>query len=237
MNISQFNISVTQATSFLKHCELFRMKGIKSLVENGVSEEFKNASQKGKYFEAYSKGLEKYDFDILLEDQSYFQFEFTAHAESYEIRYAFFQNPVEYVTYKEYLQAEVSSGNLEEPIEDIGEMFRTEYQQFLDEQETSSVYTTIRYDTDFPNYSPLIHSVSHIHIGHRNFVRIPVDKFLSPLKFVLFVIKHVYYSLWRDLVTTEVEYVKELYKESETGSEHLDAEKWIDLEKLDLFIT
>lgn len=237
MNESQFNISVNKSNKFLKYCDLFRMKGIKSLVEHGVSDEFKVASQSGKYYDAYSKGLENYDYDILLLDQSFFQFEYVHKSDCNEIRYAFFQNPIDFISYKEYLETDPVYAGLEETIDEIGDMFYGEYQQFLDEQVMNSLYTTIRYDSDLPNYSPLIHSVSHIHIGHNNNVRIPINKLISPLRFVVFVIKHVYYYVWKELVTNDLDYLKSILNESNHGCQLLDGDKWTSIEELELYMT
>ena len=38
----------------------------------------------------------------------------------------------------------------------------------------------------------MFHAYAHLHIGTGNDIRIPVDKVLSPLHFVDFVIKHMY---------------------------------------------
>lgn len=237
MNESQFNISVNNAYKFLKHCNLFRMKGIKSLVEHGVSDEFKEASQGGKYYDAYTKGLENYDYDVLLMDQSFFQFEYLHKQDCDEIRYAFFQNPIDFISYKEYLEIDPVCSSLDESIDEIGDIFYGEYQQFLDEQEMNSVYTTIRYDSDLSNYLPLIHSVSHIHIGHNNNVRIPINKLISPLRFVAYVVKHVYYYLWKDLVSNDLVYLKSILEESNHGCQLLDGSKWNSVEELELYLT
>ena len=40
------------------------------------------------------------------------------------------------------------------------------------------------------------HAYAHLHIGIENDIRIPVDKILSPMHFVDFVIKHMYRAKW-----------------------------------------
>lgn len=52
--------------------------------------------------------------------------------------------------------------------------------QFLNEQSLSNQYTVMRYDYDQKGYRPLIHAVSHLHIGFNNNVRIPLNKVISP---------------------------------------------------------
>ncbi len=237
MNISSFNISLSEAEKFFKKLELFRMKGIKSINLDGVSSSFKNASQEESYFNAYNIGLGNYDYDFLLNDQSFFQFEFKENDSFIDIRYAFFQNPVNYKTYAEFLQYEIEEGNLNETPEQIGSLLEEEYNQFLNEQEINSNHTTIRYDSDFSNYTPLIHSVSHLHIGHRNNIRIPINKTITPLMFVLFVIKNVYYYEWKKIVSKDKAYLKQTFNKGLNGSIILKRDKWILNEELELFLT
>jgi len=236
MNIANFNISIAEVETTLKSFNLFRMKGIKSINEKGVSPQFKLASIKEDYVKAYLEGLKYYDYDFLLNDQSFFQFEFSKTKDFIDIRYAFFQNPINYVTYLEYLEEQIKTHEIAESIEEIGELLEDEYNQYLNEQELKSNYTTIRYDSDQNNYRPLIHSVSHLHIGHMNNVRIPIDKIISPLQFVLFTIKHVYYQEWKEKVEDDLEFIKERLTTSKNGELILTQDKWNELESIELFL-
>jgi hypothetical protein len=236
MNLATFKISMIEVAETLKLFELFRMKGIKSINDDGVSEEFKSASIQDDYFKAYLAGLNNYDYDFLLQDQSYFQFEFQKTEQFIETRYAFFQNPITYISYSEYVRKELENMNLEWTEEDIGATLDDEYNQYLNEQELKSNYTTIRYDSDLPNYRPLIHAVSHLHIGHLNNVRIPLDKVISPLKFALFTIKHVYYQEWKKIVDGQLNTLQERLLTSKHGELLLDEEMWRELERLEIFL-
>lgn len=236
MTEANFNISFSKIETTLKSFNLLKMKGIKNLIKNGVSDEFKKASLSNKYYEAYKVGLENYDFDFLLKDESYFQFQYINKEGVLEIRYAYFQNPFEYLTYEEYLANEIDLEEIEESIESIGNIFEVEYNQFLNEQELSSNYSTIRYDSDFKNYKPILHSVSHIHIGHLNNIRIPLDKILSPLRFVLFTIKHIYYHNWKDRLENDKEGLITRLKDCMNGEEDLSDEYWNEDEKNELHL-
>lgn len=44
----------------------------------------------------------------------------------------------------------------------------------------------------------MFHAYAHLHIGVETDIRIPVDKVLSPLHFVDFIIKHMYKAKWDD---------------------------------------
>ena len=236
MTEANFNISFAKIEATLKSFDLLKMKGIKNLINDGVSDEFKKASLSNKYYEAYKIGLENYDFDFLLNDESYFQFQYINKEGILEIRYAYFQNPFEYLTYEEYLENEIDLDEINESIESIGNIFEVEYNQFLNEQELTSNYSTIRYDSDFKNYKPILHSVSHIHIGHLNNIRIPLDKILSPLRFVLFTLKHIYYHNWKDKWENDKEDLITRLKDCTNGEENLSAEFWGEEEKIELHL-
>ena len=237
MNLSTFNISIKEAEKMLRDVKLFRMNGIKSINEDGVSKEFKHTSQSCNYFKVYSVGLENYDFDILLNDQSYFQIEFKEVKGRIEIRYAYFQNPIDHISYEEFISQEFLVKGLYDSIDDIGDLFQDYYDQFLVDQEFNSNYSTIRCDYDFENYKPLLHAVSHIHIGHRNNIRIPMNKTITPLMFVLFVIKHVYYYSWKTLADPEkINSFIEVLRNCRVGEKFLKEHEWSKQEELELFL-
>lgn len=194
MTIGAFNSSLVLVEKILKESNLFKQKGVKPIGE--ISQEFKNTSIKGSYFDTYKVGIKNLDYDFLLNDDSFFQFVFIPNSQNLpSIRYAFFQNPQEFISYEEYLFSEEVS------YEEVGDSLLEYYQQFLTEAEINSNSSTLRYDLDHLNHSPLIHATSHLHIGKGENVRIPCDKIMSPLSFAMFVIKHVYYNNWKQLIS------------------------------------
>jgi len=239
MSIGAFNTSLKEAQIFLSNVNLFKSLGIKVINKDDVSQEFKSASQKNDYFKLYKCALANFDYDILLSDDSIFQFSYKVNRGHLPfIRYAFFQNPQEYKSYEEYLENLRELGIVEEETnEEIGNSFENDYQQFLTEQNVNTSSTSIRYDLDYSNYQPLVHSVSHLHIGHANNIRIPCDKILTPLKFTVFVLKHVYYYQWKDLVETGNVYLSECLKSTKLNCPQLTAAHWKVTETKELFLT
>ncbi len=236
MTTSGFMTSFKKIEGVLKEFNLLKMKGVKLLTKDGVSSEFKNASIKADYFECYNTGLTYNDFDFLLNDQSYFQFEYSNKGKHLELRYAFFQNPIDFISYEDFLDLMIDVQSLTDSKDEIGSLFESEYNQFLNEQEAKNKYLTIRYDVDYPNYKPLVHSVSHLHIGHQNNLRIPLDKFLSPLSFVFFVLKNVYYTEWKEKLRTNNHYININLRSSKDGETSLKNADWTNQEKLELYL-
>lgn len=157
MNLANFNISLSQSELILKSIGILKMKGdYGDLILN----EFKKASQGDSYNEVYRVGIKNYDFNFLLIDDSYFQFSYSDRKGSNlpDIRYSFFQNPLDFKTYEDYLELLRGQGLLgDESNEEIGDMLKDEYEQYLNEQQINLSSLTFRFDIDLNNYRPLIH--------------------------------------------------------------------------------
>lgn len=239
MNLSNFEISIKESKNLLKKTYFFKEIGVKSINNEGVSDAFIKASYKSNYFDAYKAGIENKDYDILLIDNSFFQFEFKQNANHFPlVRFAFFQNPQLYISYEDYLNILRQDGIIEiETNDEIGDSLTEEYEQFLLEQEMNPLTTTIRYDVDITAYKPLVHSTAHLHIGHSNNIRIPCDKILTPLNFVLFVLKHTYYSEWKILLKKNNKELEEAIKRAKKSCTKIVGKYWLTGEQDELFLT
>ena len=198
MTVGSFKSSMVLVEKFFKQSFLLKSKGVKPLGE--TSDEFKSSTLKGNYYTSYQTALRNLDYDFLLKDESFLQFSFSKLNEiGYPtLRYAYYQNPKEFITYEEYLAKEVETS-----YEEAGDIFIEDYVQFLTEASINSDFTTIRYDLDSKNYLPLIHATSHLHIGNAENIRIPCSKIMTPLSFILFITKHVYYENWKTLLKND----------------------------------
>ncbi|MGE5437708.1 MAG: DUF2290 domain-containing protein [Syntrophothermus sp.] len=142
----------------------------------------------GEYNTVYESLIKKYNYDFLLYDESFFQYDFNE-SNGY-IRYAFFQFPYDFPTYDNYL---LQNGF---DINEIGEALRTEYEQEISEANLMNNVYPIRYEYSIKDYKTLLHPASHLHIGYHNDIRISSAHIITPLVFTLFVIKNCYYDLW-----------------------------------------
>ncbi len=240
MTEAAFKISIEESAEILKEFGLLKMRGVKIINSDGVSDEFKAASQRADYVDCYSTGKRNFDFDFLLSDESFFQFEFKI--QEFEklpaIRYAYFQNPQYYISYNEYLNKLREDGIVESETNDIlGETFLEEHEQYTIEAELNASSLSMRYDTDEASYRPCIHSAAHFHIGNGNQVRLPCDKLITPLKFVLFTLKHIYYNHWKELIENKNELVGQRLDESKKLCSSLNDKYWNQIEGRELFLT
>lgn len=239
MTISQFEASLSESRKLLAELGFLKMKGIKSVSKDGVSPEFQRASLKDDYPRMYSIGKKHFDFDILLPDESFFQFSYDASSATQlpDIRYAFFQNPAYYKTYEEYIEQLRADGVIEnETAEEIGGMLLEEYDQFLLESQLNAASTMIRYDVDSLRHSPLIHSIAHFHIGHNTDIRIPCNKVLTPMKFVLFVLKHIYYYQWKEFIENKNTHLVTALGSAKNYCSKLRPPAWVAIEEQELFL-
>lgn len=205
MNIAAIMDSMSDVRKVLVESKLYKSRNKSrkfTLSSSKFSSEFLQVSQKKDYELIYKTALSKMDYDVLLEDDSIFQFSCSAttvgNLDTSTIRYAFFENPRSYTTYVDFLH------RYEMSYEDYGDGFVDYYEQEIAEARLKDSVTPIRYDYDHELYVPVHHPISHLHIGHNNDVRIPISKILTPVVFVLFVIKNVYRERWKVAYDTEV---------------------------------
>jgi hypothetical protein len=64
--------------------------------------------------------------------------------------------------------------------------------------------TPIRYDRDFGSYRPGVHPAAHLHIGLDNDVRIALTREMTPMSFILFVIRQKYPANWDNVLKSDL---------------------------------
>lgn len=108
-----------------------------------------------------------------------------------KIRMAYYPNPEIVKTYEEFLIHHTLD------ITECGDIFRDEYQQFLNESADYDYVTPIRYDYDESGYISIIHYASHLHIGLNSHMRIGLELELTPLAFTGLVVSYFFYGAWK----------------------------------------
>jgi len=194
------------------------------------SSEFISASQSDDYNRIYKTARNHHDYDILLIDQSIFQFSYDLddNEQIQVIRYAYYETPLDHPTYQEFL---IDIGLT---YEECGESFYEDYEQVISESHLKNAVTPIRYDYDLPLYRKVNHHpASHIHIGHSNEIRIPMNYILTPLGFVAFIIRQIYRNNWLQALSNDKFY--SLYKTLKT-CEILNEDNFTREEKEDFYI-
>lgn len=143
------------------------------------------------YLDQWKVAREKSWFHLVLEDHSLLQFSETGDSSSF----SFLQCPLAIPTFREYLAKIGAEYTAQERRE-----HQAAYEQVVATSSLRAHITPIRFDYDKTGYACGVHPVSHIHIGLDNQVRLGVNRRLSAVSFVLFVIRHMYPDCWRRLL-------------------------------------
>ena len=196
---------------------------------------FKKVSRKNRHTDIYKVAIQNKDYEILLVDDSIFQFSI----ENYTLRYAFIQNPRLFINKEDFLTylytAEYLLSFTEDELVELQNSINEEdYEQYLNEQDLNLEAQIIRYDLDLNGYDPLIHSCSHIHIGLNTNLRIPCSKILTPLNFIFFSVKHTYYKEWKAGIYEESMQIQ--LKDSKRASLELPKSQWIEKETYEFYL-
>ncbi len=231
MNSSQFNISIYQSIELLKEFKLFKNTGPKPIGK--YSNEIKDIKGDN-HISLYRAAIENLDFEILLIDNSIFQF-----SNINDIRYAFIQNPNKFVSKEEFIAEifvdEINTMTAEELKISYELIEESEYEQYLNEQGFNISSNYFRYDVTQMGYKPLLHSYSHLHIGMNENLRIPTSIILTPLKFVLFCIKNTYYDVWKCAIDKMPGFMQKI-SNSKTDCKPLNRDFWQTSEKYELYL-
>jgi hypothetical protein len=136
--------------------------------------------------ELYIKINELRQYNFITKDHGVFQFSIFGE----NLRYAYCPNP--FVDERGTSITKLK-GYLEEGIID-----EETYTQILESKPVDSRVPLIRYEYAPEQYVPVSHPCAHLHIGHQNEGRCPVDKEWTPEVFTCFVVKHFYHDEWHE---------------------------------------
>lgn len=194
MTSGAFWSSYTDSIRLLKNLDLLKEENIH---KNSYSSTCSVYSRSKEYKEIYQNLVDYRDYDVLLKDDSMFQMNY----QNGEYRLVFIQNPSKFMDFETFLDGlgwEYDKNMLDE----LYGLFDNDYSQALCELGLNSGATYLRYDVDSNgrNGNENIHAYTHLHVGINNNIRIPVGRYMSPLAFTMFVVRHVYYDVWVEAV-------------------------------------
>ena len=225
MTEGAFATSYTESIRLLKDLNLLKEENVHN---RSYSDACPMYSRSKEYKVIYQNLVDYRDYDVLLKDDSMFQMSY----QSGEYRLMFIQNPLEYMSFETFLENsgwEIDQENLEE----LHELYDDDYSQTLEEMNLNSGDMYLRYDVDFHGRkdNENIHAYTHLHVGLNNNIRIPVGRYMSPLAFTMFVIRHVYYDVWVEAVRNS-----KIVFDYKNQCEQLPAKLWTEAEKRDFYL-
>lgn len=231
MTIGSFWTSYNDSIQLLKQSRLFKEDNKHQ--NYSYSDDCKNYSRSDDYLTIYHSLVNNRDYDLQLRDESLLQFSYNGG----EHRMVFIQNPIKYRSFEDFLnELGICQTESKELIEEYKGIFCEDYSQYLSELNLNSGAVYFRYDIDSRGRekNENIHAYSHLHIGLNNNIRIPVGKELTPLAFVIFVVRHVYYDKWVEINKNRV--LLPFFEKFKSQCGSIQSDKWSEFEKKDLYI-
>lgn len=178
------------------------------------------------YFEQWRKARANSWFHVELEDHSLVLFSESTNAASF----SYLQCPLSVPSFREFL----NTLNLQYSTQNRREL-RDEYELVLDTADLRAHLTPIRFDYDEVGYYSGAHPASHIHIGLENQVRLGVNRRLTPISFVLFVMRQMYPDCWKRLLQHHES--RRLPKEIRRDCPAVPAHYWQQNDAIELYLT
>lgn len=220
---------LTSIEEVLKYLDIVEISYVttykrKDLQPHKYSDAYYQTFHDGNYNKTFIVASENQDYDIMLDDGSLFQF--TSRNEN-DIHYSFLHRIEKNMSFEEFYDMYATNEN----IDTIEQEY--EYYSTVDKEK---LYTCpIRYDVAETEYTEMHHAYAHLHIGIETDIRIPVDKILSPMHFVDFIVKHIYKEKW-DNAYSKNENFKELVNRLKTQAEKIKDTYFTDMEQNLLYI-
>lgn len=225
MKPKTFFSSVEEAKNLLNKFDLLKNS---NFLNKPISEDFARRSRKEDFITTYNTALKFNDYHLLLFDDSFIQFELAEQSIKPQLRYSYYQFPFVFPTYNEYLKSKHTEFN------EVGYKYEEEYDQALIEAPKKDSFLSIRYDYSEKEYDPGVHSVSHFHIGHGDSIRITSSIFITPLLFVIFIIKNIYFEKWHSLIK-DGDFLKR-YEKVKNKCEKIEDCFFNELDKYELYL-
>ncbi|PZQ68379.1 MAG: hypothetical protein DI563_20500 [Variovorax paradoxus] len=208
----------------------FRYAGL--IVEEEAPEHFRLTNEivfelrQLNYVEQWRRSFIKRWFHVRLADQSLFVFDERENKQSY----GYYACPLEIVSFQSFL--------LDQGLEHT-QRNRAEYQEQYDlviqTANLKESFTPIRYDRDDGSYRSCVHPSAHVHIGLNNEIRVATRRSMSPIAFILFIIRQHYPKNWERLLEHADEL--KLSHRIRADLELIGAENWMDADEHQLYFS
>lgn len=182
---------------------------------------------KEEYLQVYNQIQNELAYDLLLFDESVFQFgQDIASDGSMTLRYVFMQSFRKFVSFED---SSLYGTLLDESVEEYREMYYQSDECYVE----NSFPFYIRYDYNELTCRGRMHPCSHLHFVLPDSGRIALKIQMNPLTFAIFCIKMAYRDVWKQLISAED--TKRVIDASKNSCNRLTSKFWSD-EESDLYI-
>lgn len=188
MKSGLFEAQLNEIESILKGLELLKERNLFPQYP-----EFGMADFRGlEYTEVWRRCYRDQLYNFMLMDFALIQFR--NNQLTNRVNFAFYETPFETITYQDFLVNEI--GFPPDELDQIGDSFRDEYEQALNDGDFRRGFTPLRYDYAPEAYNEGRHPAAHIHFGFDNNIRVCTAKLLRPMSFLLLILRQYYPDKW-----------------------------------------
>jgi hypothetical protein len=195
---AKFAASVNQAFGLLTKLGVMGSRSFDARYPAGMPASLRALS----YRAAWEKCAELGWYDFRLVDASLLQF----HREENHLSYSFLEAPLTALAFEDFAAESVG-----EEWSVLEEELRSDYELYLSSDLAERSVTPVRYDYEPDLYRSGLHPAGHFHFGVNNHIRVCAAKILTPLSFVLFILRQFYPQKWEILLADEKS--KRLFRE------------------------
>lgn len=188
----QFAASIEKAWSLISTLNLHGFRNYSPHFDDHPRRLFKGKP----YIFVYKKSVELSSYDFQLWDRSLVQFRYEGNS-PLNLSYVYYECPFKIMSKEEFIVSlNFEPQDLDEHANEVDAWYE-EYLETVTDQEQKKLITYIRYDYDETTYNRGVHPVSHLHIGYNTEIRIGSTKILSPIAFIMFLIRNCYPEAWK----------------------------------------
>lgn len=233
MNKGKFNDSLRWCHFLLKSLKLVKQEYIPRTMDYSDDSKALAQSETSTYQEIYNTAVNNLDYEFAMTDDSLLQLYLNGNI----IRYAFIQNPIQPLSFLDFLRENFEDKDIpkdEDKLNELQSELQDDYEQRLNDQRLNEKAIYLRYDLDQTGYRPRVHSYAHLHVGLNQNFRIPVHSIITPLSFVITIIKWLYPSYWMTFLG-DSELTKQ-FDNYKGKNENMKDAMWHNSEFKDLFL-
>lgn len=207
INIGKFRTNIELSINFLTKLnlnkEINRIKICNPNFKSKYSKSFLDLIYNDNYKLVYDTAISNGDYDILLTDDSFFQFSYLKSEDRFVIKYSYYPNPYNFQSFLQFKSNLIKENVISEEEQNDDYTIDCLYEQYKIEADLKKEIISMRYDYDEFEYSELCHPISHLHIGLYDETRIPINYVMLPELFVQNVVMLIYSKEWKTAVENE----------------------------------
>lgn len=233
MNEGKFNDSLRWCHVLLKSLNLVKQAYFPRTKDYSDDSKALAQSETSTYQEIYYTAVNNLDYEFVMTDDSLFQLYLKGNI----IRYAFMQNPIQPLSFLDFLRENFEDKDIpknEEKLNELQSELQDDYEQRLNDQRLNEKAIYLRYDLEQTGYKPRVHSFAHLHVGLNQNFRIPIHIIMTPLSFVVTIIKWLYPNYWINILE-DSELTKQ-FDNYKGKDENIQKEMWQNSEYKDYFL-